>query len=165
MGAKEGITLVSIESLLFIDANQYINLYQMLSAKKVLAALEEQQDYIFVTEQIVGEVYRNKLGKAATFLAEQLKKWETIAFPDHLFDTTDSSIASKYEKLREIAKQPKDAKEEFRELTSDLLRQVSQSKDEVSKRLAPIFAKAVAHKPEELERARARREHGTPPRK
>jgi PIN like domain len=154
---------VSIKSLLFIDANQYLNLYQMLHAKTVLAALEEQQAYIFVTEQIVDEVYRRKLGKAGNFFAEQLKKWEGIAFPDHLLDITDKSIASKYEKLREIAKQPKDAKEEFRELASDLLRQVSQSKDDISKRLAGIFAKAVPHSPEELKRAQERREHGNPP--
>jgi hypothetical protein len=151
---------VSIKSLLFIDANQYLALYQMLSAKTVLDALEEQQDYIFVTEQIVDEVYRGKVRKAERFLAEQLKKWEGIAFSNYLLGTTDRSVASKYEKLREIGNKDK---KEFRELTRDLLEQVSQSKDEVSKRLDGIFVKAVAHKPEELERARARREHGTPP--
>jgi hypothetical protein len=151
---------VSIKSLLFIDANQYLVLYQMLSAQTVLAALEEQQDYIFVTEQIVDEVYRGKVRKTANFLAEQLKKWEGIAFPNHLLGTTDRSVASKYEKLREIGN--KDTKE-FRELTRDLLEQVSQSKDEVSKRLDGIFVKAVTHNPEELDRARRRREHGTPP--
>jgi len=67
------------------------------------------------------------------------------------------------ERVREISEKSKDAKEELRKLTRDLLEQVSQSKDEVSKRLAGVFSKAVAPKEDELQRARIRREHGNPP--
>jgi len=45
----------------------------------------------------------------------------------------------------------------------DLLGQISQSKDEVSIRLAPIFSRAVAPDECELIRARIRRERGNPP--
>jgi hypothetical protein len=41
--------------------------------------------------------------------------------------------------------------------------QVSRSEDEVSKALAPIFGKAVSHSPEDVERARLRRELRNPP--
>jgi PIN domain len=156
---------VSIKSLLFIDANQYLELYRTVKAKKLPANLEELQDYIFVTELIVDEMYRGKVRVAASFLADQLKEWElkTIALPVHLVGTADKRRVSIRKKLPDIRKRSKDAKEEFRELTYHVLEQVSQSKDEVSKRLAGVFAKAVPHKPEELERARVRREHGTAP--
>jgi hypothetical protein len=58
---KKGDTIVSVKSRLFIDANQYLKLYQMVGAKTILAALEEQQNYIFVTKQIVDEVCREKV--------------------------------------------------------------------------------------------------------
>ena len=162
--AKEGNTILSIKGQLFIDANQYLDLYQMIDAKKILVRLEEQQKYIFVTRQIVDEVYRGKVRVASWFLAEQLKNWEAkwggITFPDHLLNTTDKRLASKYKKLREISN--KDTKE-FKKLTYDLLEQVSQSKDEISRRLAGIFAEAVPHNGKELQQARERREHGNPP--
>ena len=121
---------MSVKGMLFIDANQYLDLYRMLSGKDLLPALEEQRDYIFVTAQVVDEVHREKVKVAASFLA-QLKKKET--------------------------------KEEIRKLTHDLLEQVSQSRDEVSKALAGVFSQAVAPNEGELQRARARKERGNPP--
>ena len=48
-------------------------------------------------------------------------------------------------------------------LALGILEQISRSEDEVSKALAPIFAKAVPHSQEELQRARERRELVNPP--
>ena len=50
-----------------------------------------------------------------------------------------------------------------KKISHDLLEQVSQSKDEVSKSLAGVFSQAVAPTDDELQRARARRERGEPP--
>jgi hypothetical protein len=45
--------------VLFIDANQYLKLYGMeVTGKDVLDWLEEQQDRIFISAQIVDEVFR-----------------------------------------------------------------------------------------------------------
>ena len=110
---------MSIKSLLFIDANQYLELYRTVKAKKLPAALEELQDYIFVTKQGVDEVHRGQVRVAASFLADQLKKWElkSIALPDHLVSTTtDKKHVGMRKKLPDISKRCKDAKEEFREL-------------------------------------------------
>jgi hypothetical protein len=41
--------------------------------KKVLSRLEELRDYIFVTQQVVDEVYRKKVQLAADYFAQQLK--------------------------------------------------------------------------------------------
>jgi hypothetical protein len=50
-----------------------------------------------------------------------------------------------------------------KKISHDLLEQVSQSKDEVSKALTGVFFQAVAHTDGELQRARARKERGNPP--
>ena len=56
------------DALIFIDANLYLNFYEVPTGKSLLAALIEQQDYIFITEQVVNEVNGNKLRVAAKFL-------------------------------------------------------------------------------------------------
>jgi hypothetical protein len=46
---------VSAEATLFIDANLYLLVYGMVKGKKLLDALEEQKEHLFVTSQIVDE--------------------------------------------------------------------------------------------------------------
>ena len=52
------------DALLFIDANQYLQLYGLVAGKKLLDFLEEQRAHIFVTTQVVDEVIRNNLRSA-----------------------------------------------------------------------------------------------------
>jgi hypothetical protein len=89
--ANKEYIVVSVKALLFIDANQYLDLYRMVRGKKLLAALEEQKDYIFVTSQVVAEVGRNKVKIAANFLADAIQKMalNAMAVPDHMLSTTD----------------------------------------------------------------------------
>jgi hypothetical protein len=149
--------------MLFIDANQYLNLFRMDSGKKLLAALEEQDKYIFVTEQIVNEVERNKVRVAASFLATKQLKLDSIAVPDHILSTSDSTVEDIRKQLREISGSVKKAKEDFRKLAHDLLEQIARSKDEVSKRLAVIFSHAAKPTGEEFGRAIERKRVGNPP--
>jgi hypothetical protein len=149
--------------MLFIDANQYLDLYRMDSGTALLAALEEQREHIFVTEQVVSEVQRNKVRVAAGFLASQQLKLDSIAVPNHLLPTTDSRVEQMRKQLREIGENVKKTKEDFRKLAHDLLEQISQSKDEVSKRLADIFSHAATPTREEFGRAIQRKRVGNPP--
>jgi hypothetical protein len=149
--------------VLFIDANQYLDLYRMDSGKALLDALEEQRDHIFVTEQVVSEVQRNKLRVAASFLASQQLKLDSIAIPNHLLPTTDSRVEEMRKRLREIGDSIKKAKEDFRKLAHDFLAQISRSEDEVSKRLADIFSHAARPTREEFDRAVQRKRVGNPP--
>jgi len=59
---------------LFIDANQYLRLYNVVGGKELLQALEEQKKYIFVPTQIVSEVMRNKLRYAEQFFSDKIKE-------------------------------------------------------------------------------------------
>jgi PIN like domain len=153
--------------MIFIDSNQYLDLYRTASGKKLLAALREQKNNIFVTKQVSEEVQRRKVGIAAAFLAEQFKKigLNTFAVPDHLFGSTSKKTEEIRHQLKEIGSQFERTNDELKRLASELLDQISRSEDEVSKTLAGIFARAVppAHSDAELQSARMRRERGNPP--
>lgn len=157
--------MASVKGILFIDANQYLDLYQRVEGKKVLPALQEQQDYIFVTEQVVDEVRRNKVQVAARFLSARLKNLElgSLALPDHLFNETETTVNPILSQIQEIRDKVEKIQEQWKKLADELLGQISRSEDEVSKALTGIFAKAVTHTDEELSRARKRRELGNPP--
>jgi hypothetical protein len=139
--------------VLFIDANQYLKLYEMVAGKQLLDWLEEQQAHIFVTAQIVEEVLRNKLRAAQTFLlANQIKG----SIPDHILDLTD-------ERTKELRKTIQSAGDELTALATSALSKISLSEDDVSRRLQRLFDKAVSPSPDEMERARDRKERGNPP--
>jgi hypothetical protein len=101
-------------------------------------------------------VYRQKLSATATFLAAKVNesKLNSIAVPGHLPTRTVHAIR---ERIRERLQRIRE------KLSHDLLEQVSQSIDEVSKSLAGLFSQAVPHTDGELQRARTRKERGNPP--
>ena len=94
----------NVAALILIDANQHLDLFRVTKGKKLLDPLREQQDYIFVTIQIVEEAQRRKLQVTASFLSklfEQLKVRE-FDVPDHLFDISGETAAKLREKLSDI---------------------------------------------------------------
>ena len=153
------------DALLFIDANKYLDLYRTDKGRKLLAPLAEQASYIFVTQQIVDEVRRNKLGVAAEFLRtkSQDMKLHSTNVPDHLSGSVSGKNQEILKKMRKISKLVSSIKEEIDVFTLEIMAQVAASEDEVSKALAPIFAKAVPATPDELRRGRERKEVGNPP--
>jgi hypothetical protein len=153
------------KDLIFIDANQYLDLYGIPSGKKLLAALQEQQHFVFVTAQIVDEVNRNKVKITARFLTEGLKNLELsgTAVPEHLVSNMDERVAGMDGELERTRRRVKATKASFENMAHYVLEQVSQSKDEISKGLEVIFSRAISPTQEELERARARKERGNPP--
>ncbi|WP_416670240.1 PIN domain-containing protein [Egbenema bharatensis] len=153
------------DSLLFIDTNKYLDLYRIDKGKKLLAPLGEQVDYIFVTQQIFSEVQRNKILVAAEFLSQKFKelKLQTFNLPDHLSSTNIDHRNDILQQMSEITQKIKNVNAEVGALALGIMEQISRSEDEVSKALFPIFANAVPHSPEELQRARDRRELGNPP--
>jgi hypothetical protein len=150
------------DSLLFIDANIYLDLYCMGSGKKLLALLAEQVNYIFVTQQIVNEVERNKLELAKTSLMKKVSL-QTCNMPDHLFGIDESQDKDILQQMREIGQSVANLNNEIVSLASITVEQIAKSEDAVSVALAPIFSKAITHSPEELQRARDRKELGNPP--
>ena len=153
------------DALLFIDSNKYLDLYRTDSGKKLLRPLGEQLNHIFVTQQVVGEVQRNKIQVASEFLRQKFNvlKLQTFNVPDHLSGTTTGQAKSLLLTMGELKQKIKSANNDVDSLALGIMEQISRSEDEVSVALAPIFSKAVAHSSDELLRARNRRELGNPP--
>ena len=153
------------DSLLFIDANKYLDLYRMDEGKKLLVPLEGVVDYIFVTQQVVSEVQRNKILVAAEFLGQKCKELKIKGFnlPDHLSSTCIDQRKDILQQMREITKKISNVNTEVDILVLSIMEQISRSEDEVSKALLPIFDKAVSHSSKELQGARERKEFGNPP--
>jgi hypothetical protein len=83
------------DSLLFIDANKYLDcLYRINTGKQQLAPLLEHLNYIFATQQVFDEVQRNIILVAADFLVRKPKelKLKTVNLPDHITCLAGASI-------------------------------------------------------------------------
>jgi hypothetical protein len=151
--------------IIFIDANPYLDLYRITKGQRLIEALTEQKDFLFVTDQISREVQRRKLQVAAEFFATQFQALNVRSFeiPDHLSDLSGHAATELRSVVKDINTHVEKANEVLEEITSDALRRISRSEDEVSKALGALFDKAVKHRKEELTRARRRKEVGDPP--
>lgn len=153
------------DTLLFIDANKYLDLYRTDNGKKLLAPLSEQAGYIFVTQQVVDEVYRNRISVAADFLENKRKgmKLHGLNVPDHLSGSSDGKNNELLNKMKDVSSKVSSLNSQIDNHTNEIMAQISESKDEVSIALESIFSKAVRATPQELKRARERKEIGNPP--
>jgi len=139
------------DALLFIDANKYLDLYQTTHGRSQLAALAEQADNIFVTQQVVEEVRRNKIALAAKFLEGQFNKLKlpNVDLPDHLL----GGDADQAKKIRsERKKAAGQINDDLDQLATSIFEKIYQSQDEISETLTPIFAHATPHTAAELQR-------------
>jgi hypothetical protein len=111
------------DSLLFIDANKYLDLYRTGQGKKLLAPLGEQADHIFVTQKVVEEVRHNKILVAADFLKQQFGglKWPSLNVPDHLFGTTAGQSTSIRKQVNEISETTKKVNDEADALAMSIM--------------------------------------------
>ena len=151
--------------LLFIDANQYLGFFGLNQGRKLLAPLEGQVKHIFLTQQIVDEVDRNKVKCAGDFFFSRANKIcaPSGSIPDHLLGMSDKDLAGLRKKFGDTHKALKQLHDEILKLYANSLRKISKSQDELSKRLEPLFETAVAPTDDELKRARERKERGNPP--
>lgn len=152
-------------AMLFIDTNSYLDLYRTDKGKQALAPLGEQKSHVFVTQQVVNEVLRNKIDVASKYLSEKFKelKLQTYKVPDHLVGPNPSQRSSICSQMQDISRKITAVNKDVQQLGRAIIEQISQSRDEVSESLAPIFATAVQHTDDEMKRARRRRELGNPP--
>ncbi|HLW68823.1 MAG TPA: PIN domain-containing protein [Gemmataceae bacterium] len=156
---------MSTDPVIFIDANQYLLLYGMVEGKKLLDALEEQKEHVFVSRQIVHEVERNKLNAAKLFFVEQFKRFATTQFgmPDHLFGMSEEQRAEITQQIKTLADHAANTKSQLVRIAGETLLQISRSEDEVSRRLKKLYDQAIIANEKEMERARDRKERGNPP--
>jgi hypothetical protein len=145
--------------ILLIDANIYLDLFRMAAGKKLLAFLEEQRAHIFISQQIVHEVTRNRLNVAKKFFSDQFVAISMAQVPDHLFGISDEETGE----LRQRLKQAEQANDDLRKLATRTLRQIGLSEDDVSVRLTKLFQDPILPTDAQLQGARSRKEVGNPP--
>jgi type III secretion system FlhB-like substrate exporter len=151
------------EPIIFIDANQYLDLYGIKNKReKLLSSLVEQSNNIFITSQIVDEVERNKVAVLFNFIKDKLEKFDLKAsLPDYLFETSAEITKEIKESTKSLGGDT--LKKLINEALADTLEKVSSSHDAVSVALQPIFSRAQKHNDKHLARARDRKEMGNPP--
>jgi len=148
--------------LVFIDANQYLELYGIKPKKKLLDLIKEQRNYIFLSAQIVEEVQRNKVRIMAGYLKNAFENSKARSgIPEHLLDTENT--AALLEKIRPLSQSVDKLHNALLDAGAQTLERISHSEDEVSVALTELFVRAIKQSPEELERARERKERGNPP--
>ena len=153
--------------MLFIDANGYIEFYNSShgSIKKLLPSLCEIKDEIFITQQIVYEVKRNRLSVVSNNLNSYLNscKLNGIRLPEHLDAVADDEINEWNKAFSESVAKVVKEKESLQSLVDKTVLNVQSGNDAVSNALNEIFSNAVAPSNEEIDRARTRKEVGNPP--
>jgi PIN domain len=123
---------------------------------------------IMTVKELQGMIFIDANSYLTLYWGEDVKKvLPRLEGLRHYIFVTQQIVAEVHRKKVQLAagffaKQVKAGKMEL-EQTQNLLGQVSQSKDEVSKTLAGIFSQAVEDTKDELQHARERRERGNPP--
>jgi len=144
---------------LFIDANIYLDFYdaQSRAIRKLLPPLGTVAENVFITEQIVHEVGRNKLAIAKRNFDEVLKRLKTdMGVPDFVVDVLGSKVKTGFGPSKAQLNKVEKA-------MGAALEGMVQSTDMVSSGLQSVFRRAVRETEGELRLARLRRERGNPP--
>jgi len=150
---------------LFIDANIYLDFYEIQAVKSLLKPLIDVKDHVLVTSQIVDEVFRNKLDISNKKFVDYLKKVNvSLALPDVL---TENAVAEIDEgavtKLKELSSGLKEFKSLLEDIYSKTLEQISNNEDKVSAELMKIFNNSISYTEEQCLLAKKRKFFGNPP--
>jgi hypothetical protein len=150
---------------LFLDANIYLDFYEIQAVKPLIEPLLEVREHVLVTEQVVSEVLRNKLTIANKKLEEYYKKLNiSLALPDILTENAIAEIDQEAsQKLKELSSNLKEFKELLAEVYAKTTEHLSRNEDKVSMTLEKVFQGALQASDEQMVRARLRKELGNPP--
>jgi DNA-directed RNA polymerase subunit M/transcription elongation factor TFIIS len=154
-------------TIFYIDANIYLGLYNSNRPeyKKLIDSLIELKDNIFISNQIVFEVNRNKLSVFRNSLDNYIKQTTLIKtqLPEHL-DSDDSRHFTTWntdrKKIEELILK---SNSDLNLILDEVLLGISCSSDNISKKLAAIFEMARKPHAHDLLKAKFRKEIGNPP--
>lgn len=154
--------------MIFIDANIYLRFFDSNQKlfKKLLDYLLEVKENIFLTKQIVDEVNRNKLTvfKNSIYSYKSKMKYEIVILPEHIASNSNkNNIVDWNQKRYKLKSSNNDLINELEEILIESLDKISNSDDNVSKKLKPLFYNAIRETEKELLEARKRKERGNPP--
>jgi len=150
---------------LFIDANIYLDFYEIQEVSTLLKPLIEVSDHVLVTNQIVDEVFRNKLEKSNNKFVEYLHKINTaLPLPDMLTANAVAEIDDGVMKnLEELSSALKSIKIRLENIYCKTLEQIAKNEDKVSVELMKIFSTALIYSEQQINAANKRKMFGNPP--
>lgn len=150
---------------LFIDANIYLDFYEIQEVKPLLLPLVGLKEYVLVTDQVVDEVFRNKLEIANKKFKEYLEKSKiSLALPDVLTENAITEIDEEAgKKIREFNQKLKEFRKVIDEIYSKSLEHVSNDKDKISSELSKIFSSSIPCTEIHMAAAQRRKTFGNPP--
>lgn len=154
--------------VIFIDANIYLRFFDSNQRifKKLLDELLKIENDIFITNQIVNEVNRNKLSVFEKSITNYKNKAviEKVMIPEHFVMETNTIDIIKWNiKRKEIEEKNDILCNELETFFDENLRNISYSKDFVSLKLNSIFKNKMIETEEELLKSKCRKEIGNPP--
>ncbi|KAB0670090.1 hypothetical protein F6V30_07965 [Oryzomonas sagensis] len=153
--------------MIFIDANVYLEFFKSSKPemKKLLPVLDELKENIFVTQQLVNEVSRNKLNVALANFNEYAKKCvgPGIRLPEHLDISGETLVKDWNKKEAEVRESVKSLSADLNKIIEHVADNIINKKDEVSQGLEAIFTRALVPEGKQVQAARWRRESGAPP--
>ena len=145
---------------IFLDANKYLDFYRGKSNLTLLDQLENIKEHIILTEQVVDEVFRNRILVAREYLTDRLKDLDSSRIKEpflyvksEIITKDIKKISKKYEKIKKNVKTTYDV----------YIQDVATGNDNISKKLDEIFASKIKPSPEEIKKAKSRKLLGNPP--
>jgi len=152
---------------LFVDANVFLDFFRedMRTFHTLVESLAKMSGSLLVTERVANEVRRNKVSVACEALLALKKqiKFPALRLPDHLDEPGNGSVAELNRRLAEALQITRQLEVDVVARIGHLVEQIALSRDPTSVALETLFEKALVASPDQLGRARARREVGDPP--
>ncbi len=154
-------------NLFFVDTNTILGFYDSNKPElqKLLKALEELGERLFLSEQTMREIERNKLRVFRQSIENYKKTFSTQKpqLPIHLEDDDSTEISDWNKKRQHIFDKLADSNEEFDKIVSEMLERISKSSDRVSTVFSKFYKNVRRPSESALEKARRRWEVGDPP--
>lgn len=154
-------------NILYIDANIYLGFYNsnISEFKKLLSTIQELSDKIFFTQQFAYEIDRNKLNVFRQSIENYIKQASiTKTFlPEHLHEGNLSKLKVWNNERKKLEKSITESNSELVKILSEILQNISISKDNVSNALLTLYEKSKKPSSDEIRNAQLRKELGNPP--
>lgn len=155
-------------NILYIDTNIYLRFFDgnRKDLKKLLDTLLKISNNIFITNQIVSEIERNKLPVFKQSINNYTNKLkiETVTLPEHFTIDLKNVVIEDWNKQREtIRKENEKLTKEIDKIFIKNIELISKSQDSVSQKLEVIYKKTISATSEEISESKKRKELGNPP--
>lgn len=148
---------------ILVDTNIYLQSYADDRIEPLLTVLAKAKADLLVTDQIVDEVHRNRLGVVTKRINESANK-SVVVEATLLYLIGDEVAREALRKdIQEVTKKSKEIHARLESRLTDAVQAIADGKDRVSKALEVLFATPIAPTDDQLNRARTRKERGNPP--